>query len=127
MKHKTPKILIVEDDAFLLSIYERRFVMDGFEVLTVKDGETALSLAPKSLPDCVLLDILLPKLDGMTVLERLKRDITTQNIPVLLLTNLGQKTDRAKGMALGAADYMIKAHFRPSEVVKRVREIIGLE
>lgn len=127
MNYKTHKILIVEDDKFLLSIYERRFSMDGFEVSVAEDGESALAKTPKLLPDLILLDILLPRLDGMTVLERLKQDALTKNIPVLLLTNLGQRHDREKGMALGAADYMIKAHFRPSEVVQRVREIIGVK
>mgnify|MGYP001573916814 FL=1 len=80
----------------------------------------------KKHPDVVLLDILLPKLDGFTVLEQLKADSTVKDIPVILLTNLGQKDDVEKGLQMGAADYLIKAHFKPSETVAKVRKVLGL-
>jgi CheY-like chemotaxis protein len=76
-------------------------------------------------PDVILLDILLPRLDGFAVLEALKKDPATQDIPVILLTNLGQKEDVEKGLAQGAADYLIKAHFKPSETVAVVKRVLA--
>lgn len=121
---KKPKILIIEDDEFLVNIYQTKFEIEGFKVFLAKDGEQALKVAKSKLPDIILLDILLPKLDGFAVLEELKKDPATKDIPVILLTNLGQKEDVQKGLNLGAADYLIKAHFKPSETVDKVRKVL---
>lgn len=118
------QILIVEDDAFLAEIYQKKFEMEGFTVSVSNNGEKGLADAKKKLPDIILLDILLPKLDGFAVLKGLKADNTTKNIPVILLTNLGQKDDVEKGLEDGAVDYLIKTHFKPSEVVDKVRKIL---
>lgn len=75
----------------------------------------------------MLLDILLPKMDGFAVLKKLKADESTKNLPVILLTNLGQKDDVQKGLELGASDYLIKAHFKPSETVDKVKKVLGLK
>ena len=117
-------VLIVEDDTFLSNIYKTKFDMEGFGVITADDGEAGLAMAKSKKPDIILLDILLPKMDGFTVLKELKADKETQNIPVILLTNLGQKDDVIKGLEMGAADYLIKAHFKPSETVAKVRKIL---
>lgn len=119
-------MLIVEDDAFLSGIYQKKFEMEGFKVYIADNGEKGLADVKKKKPNAVLMDILLPKLDGFAVLERLKADSETKNIPVILLTNLGQKDDVEKGLRAGAADYLIKAHFKPSEVVDKVRKILKL-
>lgn len=119
-------VLLVEDDVFLSGIYQKKFEMEGFKVTTADNGEKALVEAKKKKPDIILLDILLPKLDGFAVLERLKADSETKPIPVILLTNLGQKDDVEKGLEAGAADYLIKAHFKPSEVVDKVRKVLHL-
>lgn len=124
-QEKKTKILIVEDDEFLVNIYQTKFEIEGFKVFLAKDGEQALKVAKSKLPDIMLLDILLPKLDGFAVLEELKKDPATKNIPVILLTNLGQKEDVQKGLNLGAADYLIKAHFKPSETVDKVRKVLS--
>ena len=124
-KNKTV-VLLVEDDIFLASIYQKKFGLEGFEVITADNGEKGLSEARKKSPNIILLDILLPKLDGFAVLEKLKIDGGTKNIPVILLTNLGQKDDVEKGLECGAAGYLIKAHFKPSEVVAKVREVLHL-
>jgi len=116
------QVLIVEDDEFLSSIYQKKFEMEGFKVITAGDGEKGLSEAKKKKPNLILLDILLPKLDGFAVLSKLKVDADTKNIPVILLTNLGQKDDVDKGIEAGAVDYLIKAHFKPSEVVEKARK-----
>jgi len=117
-------LLLVEDDSFLSNIYKTKFEMEGFEVMAAADGEAGLALAKSKRVDVILLDILLPKLDGFTVLKELKADKNVKDVPVILLTNLGQKDDVNKGLELGAADYLIKAHFKPSETVAKVRKII---
>lgn len=117
-------VLIIEDDVFLSGIYQKKFEMEGFKVIIAGDGESGWQTAKKKKPDIILLDILLPKLDGFAVLEKLKKDAETKNIPVILLTNLGQKDDVEKGLEQGAVDYLIKAHFKPSEVVDKVSKIL---
>lgn len=120
-------VLIVEDDSFLANIYKTKFEMEGFKVSVSENGETGLADVKKKKPAIVLLDILLPKLDGFAVLMKLKEDAETKNIPVILLTNLGQKDDVQKGLDLGAVDYLIKAHFKPSEVVEKVKKVLSLK
>ncbi len=119
-------VLIVEDDVFLSGIYQKKFEMEGYRVSTADNGEKALADIKKKKPDIVLLDILLPKLDGFAVLEKLKADPVTKPIPVILLTNLGQKDDVEKGLEAGAVDYLIKAHFKPSEVVDKVKKVLKI-
>lgn len=118
------KILLVEDDTFLSNIYQTKFTKEGYQVFAASDGEDALKAVKIKKPDIILLDVLLPKLDGFAVLEKLKKDPETKDIPVILLTNLGQRDDVDRGLQLGAADYLIKAHFKPSETVAKVRKIL---
>ncbi len=125
MAQDNPHILIVEDDAFLSNIYKTKFEFENFKVTTAENGEVGLVEAKKKQPDLILLDILMPKMDGFTFLEELKKEKSIQNIPVILLTNLGQKDDVQKGLDLGAKDYIIKAHFKPSEVLEKVRKVLG--
>lgn len=117
-------VLLVEDDVFLANIYEKKFELEGFKTSVADNGEKGLVEAKRKQPDIILLDILLPKLDGFSVLEKLKSDPATKQIPVILLTNLGQKDDVEKGLESGAVDYLIKAHFKPSEVVDKVRKVL---
>jgi DNA-binding response OmpR family regulator len=119
-------VLLVEDDTFLIDIYKKKFEMEGFKVSISDNGEKCLADIKKKKPDIVMLDILLPKLDGFAVLEKLKTDPDTKNIPVILLTNLGQKDEVERGMKLGAEDYMIKAHFKPSEIVDKVKKVLKI-
>ena len=123
-KKKALQILLVEDDAFLANIYKTKFEMEGFKVTVAENGELGLKEANKKRPDLVLLDILLPKMDGFTVIEHLKEDKVLRDVPVIMLTNLGQKDDVEKGLELGADEYLIKAHFKPSETVDKVREVL---
>jgi DNA-binding response OmpR family regulator len=125
MAKNKAKILLIEDDSFLLSMYASKFEMENFEVFVANDGEKGLRLAAKELPDIILLDIILPKMDGFEVLRRLREDENLKNIPVILLTNLSQREDIEKGLDLRAQDYLIKAHFTPAEVVEKVRETLN--
>ncbi|MEK9152915.1 MAG: response regulator [Patescibacteria group bacterium] len=121
------KVLIVDDDAFLAGIYATKLEIDGFQVASARDGEEGLKAAAKELPDLILLDVLMPKLDGFEVLKRLKADPATKGIPVIMLTNLGQKEDVEKGLSEGAEDYLIKAHFVPSEAVAKIKKVLKME
>ncbi|HBU06664.1 MAG TPA: response regulator [Candidatus Magasanikbacteria bacterium] len=124
---KIISVHLVEDDTFLANIYKTKFEMEGFKITHSENGEAGLNDIKKKKPDIVLLDILLPKMDGFVVLQEIKKDPDTKDIPVILLTNLGQKDDVEKGLEMGASDYLIKAHFKPSEVVEKVREILKLK
>jgi len=126
MENKDLKILLIEDDPFLLSMYATKFELEGFKIATADNGEKGLEMAGKENPDIILLDILMPKMNGFEVLEGLKADPKTKEVPVILLTNLNQKDEVERGMALGADDYLIKAHFMPSEVVGKIRKVIGM-
>lgn len=118
------KILLVEDDVFLSELYVTKFGEVGYEITVAEDGREGLQLVEKLKPDLMLLDIVLPRMDGLSVLRSMKEREAVKNIPVILLTNLGQKEDVDRGIALGAADYVIKAHFTPTEVVAKVDEVL---
>ena len=125
-KNSKPHVLLVEDDVFLSGIYQKKFEMEGYKVTAVDSGDKVLPEAKKKNPDIILLDILLPKMDGFTILAKLKEDEALKNIPVILLTNLGQKDDVEKGLQMGAVDYLIKAHFKPSEVVDKIKTVLHI-
>ncbi|MDP3794950.1 MAG: response regulator [bacterium] len=117
-------ILLVEDDAFLAELYAAKFSELGYEIATAQDGKEGLRAIEKRHPDVVLLDIVLPKMDGLSVLKEIKSNEALKAIPVILLTNLGQKEDVERGLALGADAYIIKAHFTPTELVAKVEEVL---
>ena len=119
------KILIVEDDDFLLQMYATKLELEGFKVLEAVNGLQGLKSAQKEKPDLILLDINLPELSGFEVLSQLKRDDDTKDIKVLILTNYSQKEDIDRCLELGADDYLIKAHFVPSEVISKIKVILG--
>jgi DNA-binding response OmpR family regulator len=116
-------ILVVEDDTDILRLVTYNLKSAEFEVLTAQDGYGALSLAKKHLPQLVILDLMLPGLDGFEVCKELKRSPATKNIPILMLTARGEEMDRVVGLELGADDYVVKP-FSPRELVLRVRAIL---
>ena len=119
------KIVLVEDDSFISGMYFTKLASLGFNVEIIEDGESAWQrLQQDPLPDLLLLDVVLPKRDGFEVLEALRKEDRTKELPVILLTNLGQKPDVERGMKLGADDYIIKAHFTPSEVVDKITALL---
>ena len=118
------KILIVEDDDFLSKMYAAKLDLEGFQVLEASTGVQGLKIAQKERPDLVLLDLNLPEMDGFEVLTRLKDAEDTKGIPVLVLTNYAQKDNIDRCLDLGADDYLIKAHFVPSEVIGKIKNIL---
>ena len=118
------KILLIEDDPFLLNMYATKFELENFKVTVADDGEKGVRAVEKEIPDIILLDIMLPKMNGFEVLKQLKAIKNFCNIPVILLTNLSQKNEIEQGLSLGAVDFLIKAHFMPSEVVEKIKTIL---
>ena len=123
---KKKKVLIVDDDSFLSGIYATKLDIEGFDVVTAKDGEEGLKAVEKEIPDLILLDVLMPKLDGFETLKRLKQIAGAKDVPVIMLTNLGQKEDIEKGLEQGAVDYLIKAHFVPAEAVDKIKKVLKM-
>jgi two-component system, OmpR family, phosphate regulon response regulator PhoB len=121
---KGKKILWVEDDKFLSDIIAKRFSGEGCILFHSVDGEEALAIAEKEKPDIVLLDILLSGLDGFQILERLKKNAGTASIPIIILSNLGQRTDIEKGKQLGANQFLIKATVTLDEIIAEVKKTL---
>jgi two-component system, OmpR family, phosphate regulon response regulator PhoB len=118
-------ILIVEDDAFILDTITRRFKKDGFAILLAKDGEQVEEVLKDNLPNLILLDVLLPKMNGLEVLKKIKSDERTKGIPVVMFSNLGSPEDVKHAMELGATDYLVKANLSPNEVVNKVTNLLS--
>jgi len=115
------KILIVEDDSFVMDIYQTKLGQSGYDVEGAENGLDALKKMEKGGFDLVLLDIIMPYMDGLEVLKKIKEDEKNKNLPIILLTNLSQKEEVDRGLELGANDYLIKSHFTPSEVLEKVK------
>lgn len=115
-------VLIIEDEKMLSEMYKTKFEMEGFIVKQAFDGKEGLEKARTEKPDIILLDIILPRLDGFLVLKEIKNDSDMKKTPVLLLTNLGQDDDIKKGKSLGADGYFVKANHSPAEIVEQVRQ-----
>jgi len=120
----TKKVLIVEDDEFLRSLNAKRLETEGFKVAVAVDGQNAIDLIPKEMPNLIFLDLLLPGVDGFEVLKTIKADEKTKDIPVVVFSNLGQKEDIEKAHNLGAIDFLVKANFTLDDVVAKIKEIL---
>lgn len=119
------KILIIEDDKFLRELISQKLLKEGYDISAAIDGEKGIKGVKDVKPDLVLLDLILPGIDGFEVLARIKADAEVSQIPVIILSNLGQKDDIDRGLKMGAIDYLIKAHFTPAEIITKIRGILG--
>ncbi len=119
------KILIIEDDKFLRELITRKLQSEKFETTSAIDGESGLELVEKEKPDIILLDLILPGINGFEVLTKIKGNEAIASIPVIILSNLGQKDDIEKGMNLGAVDYLVKAHFTPNEIIEKINQTLA--
>lgn len=124
MTPENKTILVIEDDPVLSMMYRTKLEADGFVLEMAGNGADGLALAKSKKPDLVLLDIIIPQLDGFSVLEELKNDAKTKKIPVILLTNLGTDEDKKKGEELGAADYLVKANFTPEQISQTIKQYL---
>ncbi len=118
-------ILIVEDDEFLRSLTAKRLEKEGFAVKVAVDGENAINVLADYQPDIVLLDLLLPGLDGFEVLKKIKSTDAGKKTPVIIFSNLGQKEDIERAKSIGADDFLIKANFTLDDVVAKISGLIG--
>jgi len=118
------KILLIEDDKFLRELMNKKLLTMGYDVVSAEDGESGLTMIKESKPDVVLLDLILPGINGFEVLERAKKDPETAGVPVVILSNLGQSEDIEKGLKLGAKDFLVKAHFTPQEIINKLKAIL---
>ena len=114
------KVLVIEDDPSVAEMYRLRLATDGYEVVVGCDGEEGLQLALDEVPDFIYLDLRLPKMDGFEVLERLRAMPATAQIPVVILSNYGDPETRARGLKLGALDFLVKAETTPRQLAARV-------
>lgn len=119
------KILFIEDEAVLQKTFEGAFRAEGYDVISALDGETGVKLAKTQKPDLILLDLVLPKLNGFEVLRKLKNDSDTREIPVIILTNLERMSDIDKALELGATTYLVKVNYSLEEVIKKVKKTLG--
>ena len=118
------KILVIEDDKFLRELIAQKLVKEGYEISEAIDGEEVIKKIKEEKPDLVLLDLILPGIDVFEVLSKMREDLAVASIPVIILSNLGQKEDVERGLKLGAADYLIKAHFTPGEIIEKIRNVL---
>jgi DNA-binding response OmpR family regulator len=124
MENTKKKIMIVEDDSFVMDIYQTKLAQSGFETIEAGNGLEAVKILEKEKPDLILLDILMPYMDGMEVLKKIKKEEKFKDTPVILLTNLSQQEEVNRGLELGAKDYLIKSHFTPSEVLDKINSYL---
>lgn len=117
-------VLVIEDDKFLKELLVKKLTKEGFDVQNAVDADSAFRILEERKPNIVLCDLILPGIDGFGILEHIKKDPKTADVPVVILSNLGQQEDLDRAMALGAKDFMIKANFTLDEIVAKVRSIV---
>lgn len=123
---ETKKVLSIEDDAFLSSLVSSKLIEAGFSVITANTGKDGLAKAGLEKPSLILLDIMLPDMGGFEILQNLKSNPETKDIPVIILSNLGGREEIEKGVQLGAASYLIKSNILPHEVAEMVGNQISV-
>jgi DNA-binding response OmpR family regulator len=119
-------ILVIEDDQAIREAYATVLLAEGHRVMTAEDGEKGLSMAQEHVPDLILLDVMMPRLDGLSLLSKLRSTADGEQIKVIVLTNMGDAETATKVFKLGANDYAVKAELTPKEVVGRIHTILGI-
>ncbi|MFA5777495.1 MAG: response regulator [Parcubacteria group bacterium] len=122
MEKKT--ILLVEDDSFVSDIYQTKISSEGFDMMVAENGLEAIKKLEEKIPDLILLDIVMPYMDGIETLKKIKKEEKWKKIPIILLTNLSEKEKIQEALGMGADDYLIKSHFTPSEVISKVNMVL---
>jgi DNA-binding response OmpR family regulator len=124
MEKKQVKVMVIEDDKFLLKAYEIKFKQSKINAILARDGATGLSFAEKESPSLIILDLMLPKMNGFEILEKLKNSEALKNIPVIAVSNLGQKKDMKRALELGAKEYLIKTNYSLDEIIEKVKKYL---
>lgn len=117
-------ILLVDDDLTLREMYDERLKSEGFEIVQASNGEEAIAKAHELKPNVILLDVMMPKINGFDVLKQLKEDPDTKEIPVIILTALIQDVDKSQGKKLGAAEYIVKSETMPGDVIAKIKSVM---
>ena len=125
MAAKKGILAIIEDEAAFRNIFKDLLASDGYNVLTAEDGESGWLLVRTEMPDLVLLDLALPKVHGFEVLENIRTNAATKDIPVIILTVVGEQDNIKKGLKLGATDYLVKGFYTPREILAKINEILS--
>lgn len=124
MSERKKKIVILEDDEHISRVYGMKFSKEGYDTVFVSSGEQGVEKIESEMPDLVIMDLMMPKKDGFGVLEDIKKNPSLSKIPVLVISNLGQESDRARALELGASDYMIKVDYSMQEVVDKAKSYL---
>lgn len=119
------KVLVVEDDKFLIKAYSAKLKKEGFDTILASNGEDALRIAGEEKPDIILLDLIIPKKDGFDVLYDLKQNSKLKEIPVIVLSNLGQPEDIERAKKIGANDYLVKSNISMKDMVDKIKEVLA--
>ena len=122
---KKPLILLIEDDSLLIKMYKTKFTAEGYEVIVAEEGESGLKMALENPVNFIILDVMMPKLSGLEVLESLHQNPKGRTIPVIVLSNLDQEEKAKKAIQLGAKEFLVKANFTPTQIVGKVRQYLS--
>jgi CheY-like chemotaxis protein len=120
-----PKILLVEDEEIIIELLQRKLNQEGYEVLIARSGEEGLKLIKETRPNLVLLDIILPKMNGLEVLEEINKNLSLKRIPVIIISNSGQPVELNKALKLGVKDWLIKTELEPEVLLEKIIKQIG--
>jgi len=124
-KKKEKKVLMVEDNIFLRKLYRDKLTRSGFNFIEATNGIEGLNKISSEKPDLVILDLIIPGKNGFDILTEMKANSSIKNIPVIVLSNLGQESDIKEGLSLGAKEYLVKTDVRLSDVVEKVKKVIS--
>ena len=119
------KILIIEDDQYLSEMYKMKFESEGYQIIITDSGIQGIELAKQEQPDLILLDLVLPKIDGYQILNRLRKDVKTKKLKVYILSNLGQDNEISRGLKCGADGYFVKSDLTPRQLINKVEQIFN--
>ncbi|MBI2196599.1 response regulator [Candidatus Daviesbacteria bacterium] len=125
MRKQTKKILVIEDETILLELLADKFKDSGFAVNTAQSAEAGIRLALQNRPDLILLDVILPKMDGLTMLKKLRRDEWGKGVPVIILSNLNDQRKVSEAMKIGVYDFLVKSNVKLADVVEQVRNVLN--
>lgn len=124
-KNNKPTVFIVEDDPFVLRVYQRKLSLEGFEISLATNGEEALRRISLAIPDLILLDLVMPQKDGFELIADLKSNPKLKNIPIVVLSNLRQESDKQRAKSFGVQEYIVKSETSINDVVTKIKEVMA--